>query len=88
MRRRVAELKTHAQGASLTAWWLRVCPLLQGAQGSIPDGGTKILHVVSPGKKKKKKEKKKHAQSSVCKQSPWPSHGREEGKGTRVRVTR
>lgn len=66
----------HMLRGFLTAWWLRVCPLLQGAQGSILVW-TKILHVVYG--KKKKERKNSMFRVPVCKQSPWLSHeGRRE----------
>lgn len=36
MRRRVVELKTHAQGTSLTAQWLGFCPSIAGGPGFNP----------------------------------------------------
>ena len=40
-------------GTSLEVQWLRLCTSTAGGVGSIPDQGTKILHVVRQKKKKK-----------------------------------
>ena len=40
-------------GTSLEVQWLRLHASIAGGMGSIPGGGTKILHAVQPGQKKK-----------------------------------
>ena len=42
-------------GTSLVAQWLRLCASTVGGMGSIPGGGTKILHAVQRSHKQTNK---------------------------------
>ena len=46
-----------AVGTSLVAQWLRLCASTVGGVGSVPGGGTKILHAVQSSHKQTNKQK-------------------------------
>ena len=54
-----SERRGRRWGTSLVAQWLRLCTSNAWGAGSIPGGGTKILHDTQRGIKKKEKEKRR-----------------------------
>ena len=53
--------KMEKHGTSLVVQWLRLRASNARSAGSLPRGGTKILHAAQRGQKKKKKKKNEEA---------------------------
>ena len=54
-----------AVGTSLVAQWLRLCASTVGGVGSVPGGGTKILHAVQSSHKQTNKQTKKKTEDII-----------------------
>ena len=58
-------------GTSLVAQWLRLCASTVGGMGSIPGGGTKILHAVQRSHKQTNKQNRGHHSGYPRREWSW-----------------